>query len=127
MAEFYAEMQGIASGILEEFKQGTVTLTRTTKAAADATTPWIPGDTTATTTYTLDAVVRGTNAREVGTAYTNGTLILASDLVVTCAVPEVEPALTDTVTVDGQSHVIKGISRKPAAGTAVAYALYVGA
>ncbi len=125
MADFYAEMQGIASGILAEFKQGTITLSRTPTAAPETETPWEPGAPT-TTTYTLDAVARGANQTEIGSAYTNGTLVLASDLVVTCAVPEVEPQMTDAVTIDGREYVIKGISRKPAAGTPVAYALFVG-
>lgn len=126
MASFYAEMQGIASGILAEFKQGTITLSRTTYAAGDPAEPWEPGAPT-TVTYTLDAVARGANSREIGTSYENGTLVQASDLVVTCAVPAVEPLMTDKVIVDGKEHVIKGISRKPSAGIAVAYALFVGA
>lgn len=121
---FYSDLQGIASGILAEFKQGTITLVRTTYEEGEE--PWENGTPT-TTTYTLDAVARGANSREIGTAYANGTLVQASDLVVTCAVPPVEPQMADKVTVDGKEHVIKGISRTPSAGTPVAYTLFVGA
>jgi hypothetical protein len=119
MSGFYADLQGIASGILKEFKQGVVTLTRTTTAEPNPATPWIPGEET-TASFTLDATARG-----VPTKYVDGTLILASDLLVTAAVhPSVTPKMGDGLTIDGVSHAIKKIEPKPAAGTPVAFLIF---
>lgn len=43
MTGFYAEMQEMASELLAEFKQGVVSLNRTTTGEPDPATPWEPG------------------------------------------------------------------------------------
>ena len=127
MSSLYTELQGIANDILEEFKQGTVTLTRKVNAASEVSTPWLPGTETLSV-YTLNAVVRGVTFQHI-----DGTLILAGDLIVTCAVKatlagadaDVVPQMNDALTIGGKSHAIKKIEPKPATGTPVAYLIFV--
>lgn len=83
MAFDYGRMQGTASRLMQRFNQGTVTLTKATPGEPDPETPWMPGEPTETV-YVLDATVSaitGANAK-----YIDGTVITASDLVVTCGV-----------------------------------------
>jgi hypothetical protein len=115
---FYDEIRDVASEVLKEFKQGTIALRRTTDTP-DPSTPWIPGAPT-TVSYDLDAVVRGVTKDRI-----DGTLILAGDLVVTCAVPAVVPDIADVIVIDGVDHVVKRVEPVPAAGTAAAYRLFV--
>lgn len=117
---FYEEMKDVASEVLEEFEQGTVVLSRTTTAPNPAA-PWEPGVPT-TTTYTLNAVVRGAPFK-----YVDGTLIVASDLMVTAAVhDDVTPEVGDTIAIDGGTpKAVKKIEATPAAGTPVAYKIFV--
>lgn len=125
MAGFdYARMQATASRLLNRFAQGAITLTRTTAGASDPETPWIPGTPT-TATYDLDATVAAVTVDQANAKYIDGTVITSADLVVTCAVPAVVPQLTDTVTIDGAVRTIKKIVRLPAAGTVVAFKLFV--
>lgn len=120
MTSLYGDLQGIASGILKEFRQGVIQITRTVTTPSNPSTPWIPGEET-TTTYTLDATARG-----VPTKFIDGTLIQASDLLVTAAVhPSITPQMGDDLTIDGVSHAIKKIEPKPAAGTPVAVLIFV--
>lgn len=116
---FYDDMQAVATDVLREFKQGTVVLTRITAGAADPETSWIPGTPT-TASYTLDAVVR-----RVEQKYVDGSLIVATDNQIITAVPPVGPAMTDQITIDGVAQVIKDIRPIPAAGTPVAYIIFV--
>lgn len=122
---FYEEMQGIASGILAEFKQGTVTLQKTVPGAPDPATPWLPGAPT-TETHDLEATVSTAYVENASAAYQDGSLIEMSDLIVTCAVPPVAPSLDDGIIIDGKPHTIKQINAIPAAGTPVAFKIFVG-
>lgn len=115
----YDRMQGTATRLMKRFKQGVVSLKRTTPGEPDPATPWIPGVPTVTT-YPLDATVR-----RVEQKYVDGTLIVATDNQVTFAVPAVEPAMTDVLVIDGSEHVMKDLRPLPAAGTAVAYIAFV--
>ena len=116
---FYDEIADVAFGVLKEFKQSAVTLRRITTAPSDPSTPWIPGAPT-TVSYDLDATVRG-----VTKAYIDGTLILAGDLMVMCAVPAVAPDIADVIVIDGVDHAVKRVEPIPAAGTAAAYWIFV--
>src|SRR5512139_704123 len=109
----YDDLRVIASEVLAEFQQGSVTLVRRTYGVPDPQTPWTPGDVTETTEYTLAAVVRGVKKQHV-----DGTLILASDLMVTCNADLVEPLMSDVLKIDGVPHAIRRIEPIPAAGTA---------
>lgn len=119
MSDFYTDMQVTAAGILDEFKQGTVVLTRISNAPSDPATPWIPGAET-TTDYTLKATVRGVSKEHV-----DGTLILASDELVTSSADIIEPIMSDMITVDGNPRVTKKIEKLPSAGVAVAYSIFI--
>lgn len=119
---FYEEMRDeVASPLLAEFAQGTVTLTRSvdTGTPIDADAPWL-GNVVTTTVYTLDAVVKG-----VSKEFVDGTTILATDLEVTAAVFGAEPAPADTMAIDGQTVTIIKTMRVPAAGTIVAWKFVV--
>lgn len=120
---------------IKRYGGGTVTLTRRTPAAAEPETPWTPG-LVSTEVYDLDAVVAGVTADHV-----DGTLILASDLVVTVApfgrhtlsdgeaadgaLVEIAPALSDTLTIEGAAKIIKSVRRVPAAGPVACFRLFV--
>ena len=119
MADFYTDLQATATGILDEFSQGEVILTRHTIGPSDPATPWIPGA-DVTTDYELKATVRGVSFQHV-----DGTLILASDEVVTCSADVVAPEMSDTLTIDGNPRVIKMIRNNPSAGTVVAHQLFI--
>jgi len=112
---FYDDMAAVASSVLAEFKQGTVTLTRTTPGTPNPSTPWIPGTPT-TATYTLDATVAA-----IGDAWVDGTTILKTDRMVTAAVFAIEPLPGDTLSIDGTAVQIIKKMRIPAAGVAVAH------
>lgn len=121
------DYRSAAIRLLRGQRQGTVTLSRITRAADQ--TPWQPGDVTATAVYTLDAVARGVTAGQV-----DGTLILASDLMIIAspkarmangAIVELEPRTSDTLTVDGAAKVIKKVQQVPAAGPAASYRIFV--
>lgn len=121
------DYRGAAIRLLRGQRLGTITLSRITRAADEA--PGQPGDLTATTVYTLDAVARGVTAGQV-----DGTLILASDLMVVAspkartasgAIVELEPTTSDTLSVDGAAQVIKKVQQVPAAGPAASYRIFV--
>lgn len=126
---FYDEIRDVAVEVLAEFKQGAVTLTRTTLGASDPSTPWIPGAPTADV-YELDAVVSGVTKK-----YIDGSLILASDLMVTASprathsdgtvVEDIAPQQADIITVDGAVKAVKAVKPTPAAGTAAAYLIFI--
>jgi hypothetical protein len=121
---------------IREFNTGTVTLTRTTRAAPEDETPHIPGEVTSTDVYTLDARVDGVTAD-----YVNDTTIVATDLDVLAspkathtltngeaadgAVVDIVPEMTDVLHIDGEPKAIKQITAVPAAGAAVMFHIFV--
>lgn len=109
----YTKLQQRVSGVMTKVKQGTVVLTRTTYTP-NVTEPW--NSTTSTVNYTLDAAVSS-----VGKEFIDGTNILATDKMVTCAVPAIEIEPGDTLAIDGVTVTILKTIRIPAAGTAVAW------
>lgn len=123
----YADLRGLVTNTMATWKSGAVTLTRTTNAAPDADTPWIPGAPTETV-YDLDAVVRGVSAE-----YVDGTVIVASDLMVVAApiarlagTPvTIVPAMGDTLQIDGKTKAIKQIKPAPASGDAAIFRIFV--
>lgn len=112
---------------INRYGTGTVTLTRSTPGTPDPSTPWIPGAPT-TAVYTLAARVDGVVADQV-----DGTTILATDLMVIAspkatlagASVDIVPQISDTLSIDGVTKVIKKIEQVPAAGAAVRYHLFV--
>lgn len=120
---FYDDMAGVASSVLAEFgaknQEGasSIQLIRTMPPPGGPSL-WSPG------TYDLDGVVSAAGDK-ANAQFIDGTTILSTDLVATCAVPEIEPALTDTVVVDGVARAIKKVVKVPAAGTPVAIKLFI--
>ena len=121
---FYDDMADVASEELAEFKQGVVTLTRVTPGTPDPLTPWLPGTPT-TASHDLDATVAAVTVDQANAKFIDGTVITTADLLVTCAVPAVIPAMTDTLTLDGAVRTIKKIVVIPAVGTAVAVKIFI--
>jgi len=131
MSAFYTELQGVAAGVLKEFKQGVIKLVRTTLAPNEEE-PSEPGIETVTT-YILDATCRGVTFKQI-----DGTSITAKDRVVLCStfvteeatqakLTGFEPAATDKIVIDGTPNEIKKIVRMPAAGIPVAFNVFIGA
>lgn len=101
-----------------KFSQGQVVYTITGAHTGPAWNP-TPG---APVSYTLDATVQGVEAD-----YVDGSLILATDKQVTCAVFAVEPSLAGTITIDGKVCQIVRVDRVPGAGTVIAWRIFVRA
>ena len=118
MSDFYGRLQGTASRLMAKFSQGQVVYT----IAGPATGPeWNPTP-GAPVSYTLDATVQGVEAD-----YVDGSLILATDKQVTCAVFGAEPSLAGTITIDGKVCQIVRVDKVPGAGTVIAWRIFVRA
>ena len=118
MSDFYGRLQGTASRLMAKFSQGQVVYT----IAGPSTGPeWNPTP-GAPVSYTLDATVQGVEAD-----YVDGSLILATDKQVTCAVFGAEPSLAGTITIDGKVCQIVRVDKVPGAGTVIAWRLFVRA
>ena len=113
----YDRARQTASKLFARFGQGDVSLQR--DVPGEGGDAWNPPS-AVLVTHGLDATVSGVTAR-----YVDGTLVTASDLMVRCAVPEVEPRLTDRVMIDGTPRAILKIQPIPAAGTPAAYLIFV--
>mgnify|MGYP001168734118 CR=1 FL=1 len=113
----YDRARQTASKLFTKFGQGVVSLQRDVPGeGGDAWNPPVA----VPVNYGLNATVSGVTAR-----YVDGTLVTASDLMVRCAVPEVEPLITDRVIIDGTPRAILKIQPIPAAGTPAAYLIFV--
>ena len=102
---------------MAKFSQGQVVYTITPTTGPD----WNPTPGTPVS-YPLDATVQG-----VAKEYVDGTLILATDLQVTCAVFAVEPTLAGTITIDGKVCQIVRVDKVPGAGVTIAWRIFVRA
>ena len=118
MSDFYGRLQGTASRLMAKFSQGQVVYTITGAPTGPAWDP-TPG---APVSYTLDATVQGVEAE-----YVDGSLILATDKQVTCAVFAVEPSLAGTITIDGKVCQIVRVDKVPGAGLTIAWRIFVRA
>lgn len=118
MSDFYGRLQGTASRLMAKFSQGQVVYTITGAPTGPEWNP-TPG---APVSYTLDATVQGVEAD-----YVDGSLILATDKQVTCAVFAVEPSLAGTITIDGKVCQIVRVDKVPGAGTVIAWRIFVRA
>ena len=118
MSDFYGRLQGTASRLMAKFSQGQVVYTITGAPTGPAWNP-TPG---APVSHTLDATVQGVEAD-----YVDGSLILATDKQVTCAVFAVEPSLAGTITIDGKACQIVRVDKVPGAGVTIAWRIFVRA
>jgi hypothetical protein len=129
MSDIYGEMALVASELLAPtsqggFGQGVITLTKpgTSTPGENEWDQPVEGE---PTVYALQAAVAAVTVDQANAKYIDGTLITTADLVVMCAVPQVEIELTDTLAIDGEARTIKKIVQLPAAGVAVAFKLFV--
>ena len=114
----YLEDQRMVSEEMASVSQGTVVYTIT---GAPTGPEWNPTPGTPVS-YTLDATVQGVEAD-----YVDGSLILATDKQVTCAVFGAEPSLAGTITIDGKVCQIVRVDKVPGAGTVIAWRIFVRA
>lgn len=112
MVGFYDEMQTVASDLLREFKQGEIYYVALTPGTGPADNP---GPTQEVPTL-VNAVARGVKFK-----YIDGSNIVSSDFQITMPGDGVEPNMRGFIKVDGVTHKIVKIDRKPSAGVAVAY------
>ena len=118
MAGFYDEMADMVQEMLLPdaqggMGQGTVSLKRI--STTPGANPWDP-PTETSTTYPLKAAVKRLHQR-----YENGVLVVQTGDMVTFAVPEVVPIITDLLVIDGAERAITNLTPIPPAGTVVAY------
>jgi hypothetical protein len=122
---------GMARNVVRQIKRygsGTVTLTRSTPGAPDPETPWTPGAPTLAV-YDLDARVDGVSDDDL-----KDTSIVATDLKVIASpkardadgdVVDIDPQMSDVVTIDGAAKTVKKIEAVPAAGPAARFHIFV--
>tara|TARA_R110000851_G_C12716602_1_gene527971 strand:- start:28 stop:375 length:348 start_codon:yes stop_codon:yes gene_type:complete len=113
VADFYTEMQAVASEMMAEFKQGVVTYT----PQVDGANEWDPK--VSGTPLPMDATVRGAEA-----VYFSD-LITQSDMQVTASVFDAVPAMNGYLTLDGTRKEIIKIMPIPAVGVVVAWRIFV--
>lgn len=113
MADFYKDMQNLASGVIREFQQGTITYTRMIPGDGPPDDPGEPREVTST----IPATVKGVQYR-----YIDGTNIVASDLQLTMPADlGFVPTIESFINVDGRRHRVVQVTAVPPAGTPVAY------
>ena len=114
MADFdYAQMQATASALLSKFNQGVITYIPLVAGTND----WDPK--TDGTPVAIDATVSGVQTRYLTD------LITQSDLQVTAAVFGSVPTNAGVVTIDGVRRQVIMVEPLPAAGTVVAWRIFV--
>lgn len=117
MADFYTDMQNVATDILGQFKQGVVNYVQITKGNGPVDNP---GAATLVR-FPIAGAVNGVGFKYIGQ---NG--VVGTDRQVIAAVDaRYEPNMKDSVEVDGLMHKIVQIVKKPEAGTTVARLLII--
>jgi hypothetical protein len=120
----YGKMQGTATRLMDRFQQGVVQLI-VPGEPVPGENPWDPPVEGEPVTHTLKATVAAVTVDQANAKYIDGTVITTADLVVTCAVPPVEPQMEYTLLIDGLARTMKKIVQVPAAGEPVAFKLFV--
>ncbi len=110
---FYDDMQIIASDLLGEFAQGSISYIGLTAQAGG--TPDAPAD-PIETVYPVNATLRGVLFK-----YVQAGVALATDLQVTMPVDGVVPKPDGFFLIDGVRYKIVQIDQRPAAGVAAVY------
>jgi len=124
---FYDEMALAAKDIIHGFKTGTVQLKRQTSALLEPDAPYTPSSSTYNV-YDLEAAVLGVSAD-----YVDGEMVKYDDLQVYTSPffwlngteVQIEPQMSDELSIDGVIHRINKIERVPAAGTVSAFFIFV--
>lgn len=119
----YDDAQAVASDVLAEFKQGTITYIRVTPGNGPVHNPGPAVE----TSFTLDATARGVKFK-----YVQNGLALATDEQITSAVHPAliadfaaETVTRGFVTIDGKRRKIVQAIQKPSAGTPAVFVLIV--
>jgi hypothetical protein len=120
---FYNDMVGIAGDLITEYQQGTMLLERRTQPPA--TPPeWNPPP-PELQQYPIVGVARNVDRR-----FVDGTLVMATDRMVTFPARSlpvgIEPQMTDVLYVDGAPTTIKKVIRVPEAGIIIVFKLILG-
>ncbi len=117
MADIYSEMQGIASELLAEFKQGIISYIKINKGNGPIDEPG--------TAPPTPFVLAGATASGVSRKYVESGVAVATDLQVVANVdPRFTPNMKDMIDIDGVRMKILQIDQKPAAGVPVVF-IYV--
>ncbi len=117
----YDELQGVASELFAEFKQGTVIHVQVLPGSGSGDDP---GAVTETQREINATVQNASNAKSLSYFVKNSTVV-AGDMLISTGVPPVPFNLRDFIIIDGVRHKMVAILQKPAAGTPVAFALIV--
>jgi hypothetical protein len=114
---FYGDLRNVATGLLREFKQGTVEAGRavsvpgaTAWAAPTITVQWTP----------INAVARGVSQK-----YVDGANIIATDRQVTIEAGVWSFQAGDRLRIDNKEVVVLRVDPIPAAGAPVAWRVFV--
>lgn len=124
---FYDEMALAAQDIIRNFKTGNVQLKRVISALPQPDQPYNPTPPTVDV-YDLEAAVLG-----VTSDYVDGEMVEYDNLTVYTSPfffkngiqVQIEPQMSDELSIDGLVHRINKIERVPAAGTVSAFFIFV--
>jgi len=122
MSRFYDRTAATAARLLASYGQP-VSITRTSGGTYDPLTGETTGQTT--TTYTPDGVLLNYGGKEAGDLRAAGVDIVSTDKKLLCAAFEVDPVVTDTVTVGGLDWTVMRVKTLSPAGAAVLHELQV--
>ena len=113
---FYTRLQGTASKLLGEYAQGTITHIRDGEATGPSydPTPGVPVVTPVT------ASVKGVSSK-----YVQDGFISAQDLELICSVFGFDPVQSDRFSIDGRELQVIMVEPIPAAGTTVAWRVFL--
>ena len=116
MSDIYTRSQATASKLMQKFGQGVVEYVVTEEVSGAE--PWDPPQQT-TSRLPMAATAKGV------TQYQTDDLVTISDIEITTAVFDAEPAVGGIVEVDGVQRQVLKVMRIPEAGTVVAWKIYV--
>ena len=113
---FYTRLQETASKLLSEYAQGTITHIRDGEATGPSydPTPGVPVSTP------VEASVRGASSK-----YIQDGFISAQDLELICSVFGFDPLQSDRFSIDGRQLQVIMVEPIPAAGTTVAWRVFL--
>ena len=113
---FYTRLQSTATKLLSEYAQGTITHIRDGEPSGPSydPTPGVPVSTP------VDASVKGASSK-----YIQDGFISAQDLQMTCSVFGFDPVQSDRFSIDGRELQVIMVEPIPAAGTTVAWRVFL--
>lgn len=117
MTTIYDDLQGVASELLKEFRQGDIYLVQQARGTGPAYNPGTPTE----TEILLDGVAKGVSKK-----FVDGTFIVMTDLEVTVAVLDgVTVSEDDFIRIDGDDYKIVADKSVPASSTRCAWKFIV--